>query len=304
MDPDPSLTNLKQRLELPGEIVVQLSAMKDENKRIRRELEWERRKVGRLAGVVKIMWDVVDKVLPAGLHVPFPTDLLDPNTNNSNPNILVTGPGSSVSASASPAPPSSSSSTTSNVTASSLPSLSLPSVNNHSYSLSPASSPTTGDFPSHSSSSHGGHSHSLSRQTSFQQTHQQQSNSNTNYDPCNGRYDSALSTPLPPSPSPAGSQQMEERTKRQRISPVEPPSTVPLSGNSGRKVSRARSDSAPMGVGVGLGIAGGGFFSSTNSSGTNVNGGFSYSGISAGGRARGLSSAGGGGRGKGSTTGF
>ena len=70
MDPDPSLTNLKQRLELPGEIVVQLSAMKDENKRMRRELEWERRKVGRLVGTVKVMWDVVEKVFPGGRRFP------------------------------------------------------------------------------------------------------------------------------------------------------------------------------------------------------------------------------------------
>lgn len=71
MDPDPSLTSMKQRLELPGEIVVQLSTMKDENKRMKRELEWERRKVGRLAGAVKTMWDVVDKVFPGGCECTY-----------------------------------------------------------------------------------------------------------------------------------------------------------------------------------------------------------------------------------------
>lgn len=290
MDPDPSLTNLKQRLELPGEIVVQLSAMKDENKRIRRELEWERRKVGRLVGAVKVMWDVVEKVFPGGLPVPFPSDLLDPNASNSNPNIMVTGP--AISQSASPAPPSTSSSAASNAPTSTLPSLSLPSMNNH-FSLSPASSPTTGEFPP--APSHGAHHHSLSRQASFQ--HMQ----STSYDPSGGRFDTALATSLPPSPAPGGSQHI----KRQRISPIDPPTVGPVpSSASGRRVSRARSDSAPMGVGTGLGVAGGGFFNSANGNGGgNMNGGFSYSGVSGGGRARGLSTAGGG-RGKSSTTGL
>lgn len=71
MDPDPSLTSLKQRLELPGEIVVQLTAMKDENRRIRKELELERRKVVRLSTAVKTMWDVVDRAFPGGCTLPF-----------------------------------------------------------------------------------------------------------------------------------------------------------------------------------------------------------------------------------------
>ena len=66
MDPDPSLTSLKQRLELPGEIVVQLTAMRDENRRIKKELELERRKVNRLATTVKTMWDVVERTFPGG----------------------------------------------------------------------------------------------------------------------------------------------------------------------------------------------------------------------------------------------
>jgi hypothetical protein len=70
MDPDPSLTSLKQRLELPGEIVVQLTAMKDENRRIRKELELERRKVSRLAITVKTMWDVVGRTFPGGCTLP------------------------------------------------------------------------------------------------------------------------------------------------------------------------------------------------------------------------------------------
>ena len=81
MDPDPSLTSLKQRLELPGEIVVQLTAMKDENRRIRKDLELERRKVSRLTTAVKTMWDVVERTFPGGCTfylsptslVPFPS---------------------------------------------------------------------------------------------------------------------------------------------------------------------------------------------------------------------------------------
>ena len=71
MDPDPSLTSLKQRLELPGEIVVQLTAMKDENRRIRKDLEMERRKVGRLTIAVKNMWDVVERTFPGGCKFAF-----------------------------------------------------------------------------------------------------------------------------------------------------------------------------------------------------------------------------------------
>ena len=71
MDPDPSLTSLKQRLELPGEIVVQLTAMKDENRRIRKDLELERRKVVRLTTAVKTMWDVVDRTFPGGCTLSF-----------------------------------------------------------------------------------------------------------------------------------------------------------------------------------------------------------------------------------------
>lgn len=70
LDPDPTLNNMKQRLELPGEIVVQLSTMKDENKRMRRELEWERKKVSRLVSVVKTMWDVFEKAVPSGSQSP------------------------------------------------------------------------------------------------------------------------------------------------------------------------------------------------------------------------------------------
>jgi hypothetical protein len=76
MDPDPSLTSLKQRLELPGEIVVQLTAMKDENRRIRKDLDLERRKVGRLTIAVKAMWDVIERTFPGGCKFAFRLSVL------------------------------------------------------------------------------------------------------------------------------------------------------------------------------------------------------------------------------------
>ncbi|KAF9784975.1 HSF-type DNA-binding-domain-containing protein [Thelephora terrestris] len=271
MDPDPSLTSLKQRLELPGEIVLQLTAMKDENRRIRKELELERRKVNRLATAVKTMWDVVGRTLPGGLPASFPMDLLENHEVHGGPNILVTAPGSSNSPVTNGAHPTH------------LPALSLPNVNNaHGYSLSPGSSPTTSEFPVHQNSPH-----NLSRQSSF------------NFD---GRYDHAS---LPPSPRPGQPGQAgDDRVKRQRMSPVDPPPMGTLStiagGNPnangddlGKKLPRARSDSAPMGG------AGPGFFGHGNSNGGL--GGYSYNTPGVPTRARGLSSAGG--RGK-NNTGF
>jgi len=198
-------------------------------------------------------------------------DLLEDHEIHGGPNILVTAPGSS-------------SSPVSNGVANPthLPSLSLPSVNAHAYSLSPASSPTTSEFPMHQNSPH-----NLSRQSSF------------NFD---GRYDH---TSLPPSPRPGIG---DDRIKRQRMSPVDPPSmgTLPsiaggnpnanpqnVGGDPGKKLSRARSDSAPMGGG------GPGFFGQSNSNGGL--GGFPYGAPGVPSRTRGLSSAGG--RGK-SNTGF
>jgi len=133
--------------------------------------------------------------------------------------------------------------------------------------------------------------HNLSRQSSF------------NFD---GRYGH---TSLPPSPRPGPPGHVgDDRVKRQKMSPVDPSpmSTLPsiaggnpnanpqdVGGDPGKKLSRARSDSAPMGGG------GPGFFGQVNTNG--VLGGFPYNtqGVTA--RSRGLSSAGG--RGK-SNTGF
>ena len=216
---------------------------------------------------------------PFPVSAPFPVDLLENHEIHGGPNILVTAPGSSNS----PVSPANANSVTNGgANPTHLPSLSLPNVNAHGYSLSPASSPTTSEFPMHHNSPH-----NLSRQSSF------------NFD---GRYDH---TSLPPSPRPG--QVGDERVKRQRMSPVDPPpmGTLPSIaggnpnanpqnvGDPGKKLSRARSDSAPMGGG------GPGFFGQANSNGGL--GGFPYNTSTVPVRARGLSSAGG--RGK-SNTGF
>lgn len=210
-------------------------------------------------------------------------ELLESREIHGGPNILVTAPGSSNS----PVSPGSANSVMNGGGANHahLPSLSLPGVNAHSYSLSPASSPTTSEFPMHHQQTNS--PHNLSRQSSF------------NFD---GRYDH---TSLPPSPRPG--QTGDDRVKRQRMSPVDPPpmGTIPsiAGGNPnanprdvagpGKKLSRARSDSAPMGGG------GPDFFGQANANGGL--GGYSYNTAGGSTRARGLSSAGG--RGK-SNTGF
>lgn len=201
---------------------------------------------------------------PNPVPASFPMDLLENQEIHGGPNILVTAPGSSNS------PVSNGGANPTH-----LPALSLPSGNTHNYSLSPGSSPTTSEFPVHHNSPH-----NLSRQSSF------------NFD---GRYDHAS---LPPSPRPA--QVGDDRVKRQRMSPVDPapmgPSIAGGHANGddlGKKLSRARSDSAPMGGG------GPGFFGQVNSNGGLA--GFPYGTSGAPTRARGLSSAGG--RGK-NHTGF
>lgn len=218
---------------------------------------------------------------PYSVPASFPMELLGDHEILGGPNILVTAPGSSNS----PVSSTSAGSVTNGVAnPAHLPSLSLPGVNAHAYSLSPASSPTTSEFPMHQNSPH-----NLSRQSSF------------NFD---GRYDH---TSLPPSPRPGPPGQVgDDRAKRQRMSPVDPPmGTIPstagsnpnansqVAGDPGKKLPRARSDSAPMGGG------GPGFFGQSNSNGGL--GGFQYNNPGAQARARGLSSAGG--RGK-SNTGF
>ncbi|KAA1470262.1 hypothetical protein DENSPDRAFT_679744 [Dentipellis sp. KUC8613] len=222
LEPDPSI---KHRVELPGEVAAQLAQMREEQRRVTGALNAERARFERLAIVTKSLFDVVEKNFPGWLPAPFPADILEPSDN---PNIFVTSP---------------------NMTVPShglAPMSTLSSASASLHSLSPASSPTTSDFPAHAHHhAHHSHSHtphSLSRQQSF---HYDGPAAPAHH--LHGRYDTPLSTPLPPSPGPsqgAAGQQMdfdERGGKRQR--------TAAGQGEV-KRLSRARSDSAPLGYGA------------------------------------------------------
>ncbi|KAI0065517.1 hypothetical protein BV25DRAFT_1703812 [Artomyces pyxidatus] len=239
LEPDPSI---KHRVELPGEVAAQLSQMRDENRRVVNALAAEKAKFERLATLTKTMYDVVDKNFPGWpifLHprffyvpswngrtvpAPFPADLIDPSES---PNIYVTSPSLTV--------PSHSHSFAS-ASAASL------------HSLSPGSSPTTADFPPHAhghSQSHTHTPHSLSRQHSFQQQHGYEA-----HHMGHARYDTTpSSSALPPSPAPMDFEDAQGR-KRQRTGGPPMGASVPGQGEV-KRVSRARSDSAPLGYGFG-----------------------------------------------------
>ncbi|KAH9893582.1 HSF-type DNA-binding-domain-containing protein [Cubamyces lactineus] len=253
LEPDPSL---KHRVELPGEVAAQLSQMREDNRRLMVAFQQERGKVERLANVTKVMYDMMAKSYPGGVPVPFPTDILE---TGESPNIYVTSPTSSA-PHTSQFPPLSS----------------LPNGGLHSlHSLSPSSSPTTADFPSHTHTPH-----TLSRQHSYQHIpsydgmhhaqshhthhahhhahhHQAHQAHHGLHGVSTARYESALTTPLPPSPGPM---EFDDRTgaKRQRTGPGSSTSfSVPgtADGSNGgsstlKKGSRARSDSAPLGYGL------------------------------------------------------
>ncbi|OBZ73850.1 Heat shock factor protein [Grifola frondosa] len=220
LEPDPSM---KHRVELPGEVAAQLAQMREDNRRLMAALHAEKSKVARLANVTKVMYDVMAKAFPGGVPLAFPADILDAAES---PNIYVTSPTNT----AHFPPPLSSIST------SSLHSL---------HSLSPGSSPTAADFPAHA--------HSLSRQHSFQHV-------SGAYDGAfahgvsTARYETALATPLPPSPGPIDFDDGRVGTKRQRTA-APPPATSAGSGEQGvsKRASRARSDSAPLGYGLNSG---------------------------------------------------
>ncbi|KAH9945739.1 HSF-type DNA-binding-domain-containing protein [Amylocystis lapponica] len=227
LEPDPSI---KHRVELPGEVAAQLSQVREDNRRLMVAFHSERSKVERLASVTKAMYDVIVKAFPGSVPLSFPHDLLDPSDS---PNIYVTSPTTT-------AHPSHFSA--------SLSSLSNPSL--HSlHSLSPSSSPTAAEFPSHTHTPH-----SLSRQHSFQHMSYENAASMHNHGLGHGvstaRYETALSTPLPPSPGPMDFEDPQGRlgAKRQRTGPPTPQGTEPS-----KKGSRARSDSAPLGYGLGNG---------------------------------------------------
>lgn len=248
--------------------------MRDENRRVWEQLSAERRRVEKLVGVVGRLWDVVGKGFPGSgewrvyspfllfiqgiLVPPFPTDLLD-----ESPNIYITSPTSTTSRFPPPL--------TMNMSSQSLHSM-------HSLS-SPNSSPTAADFPSHlqqHQQHHPQNPHSLSRQHSFQHVSFSRGE--------------ASSTPLPASPGSITMELFDDGggggaceppptrggTKRQRLSndddglngvngatgsvdslssmsAMSSPGTGAGSGLGppGKKLSRARSDSAPLGYGFG-----------------------------------------------------
>ncbi|TDL26659.1 hypothetical protein BD410DRAFT_882301 [Rickenella mellea] len=254
LEPDPSI---KHRVELPGEVAAQLNQMREQNRRVVKALDAERAKVERLTSVTKTVFDFLSKVYPGSLPS-FPADLLD---TVENPPIFVTSPSA-------PHPHASHFGGPSSMT------LGNPSL--HSlHSLSPTSSPTATDFPSHPHSHSHSQSHSLSRPHSLQHIPYEHVYGH-GHGVSTARYETALSTPLPPSPGPMDALTAPDgshgptsgadqgRAKRQRTAPTPPSSATGehahshaqtgtgAGGNStGKRLARARSDSAPLGYGLG-----------------------------------------------------
>ncbi|KAF6753550.1 HSF-type DNA-binding-domain-containing protein [Ephemerocybe angulata] len=246
LEPDPAI---KHRVELPGEVAAQLSAMRDENRKMQDQLTNERQRVEKLVNVVGRLWDVVGKSFPGAVGQ-FPTDLLD---QSENPNIYITSPTATTSRYPHPPPLSMN--------------LSTPSLHTMHSLNSPNSSPTAADFPTqlgqqhHQQQAHQhqqqGH-HPLSRQHSFQHlnSYAREAGSSGN---------TAGSTPLPGSPGSGHLEMFDEglegrgSMKRPRLDPAAsgsggPGTGVGAGGLSGlavakKGVARARSDSAPLGYG-------------------------------------------------------
>lgn len=238
LDPDPAV---KHRVELPGEMML----MREENRRVWEALMCEKRKVEKLSGLVKTLWDVVGKGFQGSVPS-FPSDLLE---SGESPNIYVTSPTSAPPSRSFPSP------LTTNLNTQSLHSL---------QSLSsPNSSPTTADFPNQMQM------HPAAPPLSRQHSYQQMAYSNSRVEP-------AVSTPLPPSPGSTSMDLFEAgeandgrgNLKRQRTSNENLASGATLAeessgpgsgagggnGGSGKRISRARSDSAPLGYGLGAGL--------------------------------------------------
>ncbi|KAJ2915949.1 hypothetical protein MD484_g4476, partial [Candolleomyces efflorescens] len=98
LEPDPAI---KHRVELPGEVAAQLSAMRDENRRMQDQLKAERQRVDKLVHVVGRLWDVMSSSFP-GTVGQFPHDLLE---SENNPNIYITSPTATTSRYPPPQPP-------------------------------------------------------------------------------------------------------------------------------------------------------------------------------------------------------
>ncbi|KAI5123208.1 hypothetical protein M0805_003974 [Coniferiporia weirii] len=234
LEPDPTI---KHRVELPGEVAAQLNQMRDQNRRVIRALEAERAKVDRLTSVTKTLHEVISKAFPGSgkqtgryLHAAhggaslrsfflcrrtfsFPPELWEASDN---PPIFITSP------------------------ASRYPSaMALPNAFHNLQSFSPTSSPTAADFPPH----HGHapthpHSHpNLSRTHSLQHI----------------PYDTGYPHGVPPTRYDTGAEGAMELDasssdrKRQRTGSTLSAVGLGPSDGSSKRLSRARSDSAPLG---------------------------------------------------------
>jgi hypothetical protein len=207
---------------LPAEVAMQLGRMHSDHQRVVQALNAEHAKVERLTTVVKSLYEFVSRNFPGQLTTAFPMELLEPSDN---PPIFVTSPPE--------------------------PSFQQAYPYFGISPISPSSSPTSAEFPV----SNGAHGLRLSLDPLAQ----------SSTSPA-ARYDSALTTPLPPSPSalstgfndimgdgrPTGS-------KRQRVDEAgsshhSPASAVTPSSEQPpviRRLARARSDSAPLGMPLG-----------------------------------------------------
>ncbi|CCM01107.1 uncharacterized protein FIBRA_03155 [Fibroporia radiculosa] len=217
LEPDPSV---KHRVELPGEVAAQLSQVREDNRRLTLAFHAERSKVERLAHVTKAMYDIMSRTYPGSVPMSFPSDILEPTES---PNIYITSP-------------------TSAGPHGHFSGLSLSGSLHSLHTVSPGSSPTAAEFPSHAHTPN-----TLSRQHSFQHLPPYDTSAPLHahalgHGVSSARYETALSTPLPPSPGVDLSD--DPRAKRQRTGPP------PTSGDAAKKGSRARSDSAPLGYGL------------------------------------------------------
>lgn len=69
------LPALKQRVELPPEVALQLARMAEDHRRALHALAAERQRVERLTGVVKLMYDMMASVYPGQSASPSPAPL-------------------------------------------------------------------------------------------------------------------------------------------------------------------------------------------------------------------------------------
>jgi hypothetical protein len=212
---------------------MQLGRMHSDHQRVVQALKAEHAKVERLNSVVKSLYDFVSRNFPGQLPGPFPMELLEPIDN---PPIYITSP----------------------------PEPTL--HQQYAYfgggisTISPGSSPTSAEFPFSSNNVHSNHSHQHGLHLSLDPHVHSPGGAPS-------RFDSALTTPLPPSPGAmsTGFHEMNNSgdgrptgSKRQRVddnSVSQSGSVVQSTGEQApaviRRLARARSDSAPLGMQLG-----------------------------------------------------